>query len=322
MRLFIYEWITGGGLAEHHGPLPESLLREGLAMAMALAADANRIAEVQPVLMRDLRIQSLVAPGAEIQVVDSRADHNAKFNQLAAESDLTLLIAPETDGTLLQLVKQAESLNANLCSPGSELVELASDKEQTSNYLRRLGVPVPLGQRLEPNHPLPEVFDYPAVVKPIDGAGSQDTHMVASSADRPPAYAWPRWLEPYVPGTPLSVALLCDPQGEPTVLVPCRQRLTSDGRFAYLGGTLPLAAGLAKRATKLALHAIQALPTARGYVGVDMVLGASPDGDEDYVIEINPRLTTSYVGLRAATQDNLLQSMIDVAQSRPVQLEL
>ena len=34
----------------------------------------------------------------------------------------------------------------------------------------------------------------------------------------------------------------------------------------------------------------------RGYVGVDVVLGQ----DKLYVVDVNPRLTTSYVGLRAS----------------------
>jgi predicted ATP-grasp superfamily ATP-dependent carboligase len=48
-----------------------------------------------------------------------------------------------------------------------------------------------------------------------------------------------------------------------------------------------------------------------GYIGVDMVVGRSEA--EDAVIEINPRLTTSYVGLRTICQENLAQAMLDVA---------
>jgi predicted ATP-grasp superfamily ATP-dependent carboligase len=39
----------------------------------------------------------------------------------------------------------------------------------------------------------------------------------------------------------------------------------------------------------------------RGYVGVDVVLGER----EAALIELNPRLTTSYLGLRAAFDQNL-----------------
>jgi predicted ATP-grasp superfamily ATP-dependent carboligase len=116
-----------------------------------------------------------------------------------------------------------------------------------------------------------------------------------------------------------SVALLCG-KGARAPLAPCAQRLSDDGRFRYLGGKLPLAGGLAARATTLATRALDAMPVAVGYVGVDLVLGRDPHGSEDVVIEINPRLTTSYVGLRAAADVNLAQAMVAIAagDSRPI----
>jgi hypothetical protein len=47
-----------------------------------------------------------------------------------------------------------------------------------------------------------------------------------------------------------------------------------------------------------------------------MVLGDDPDGGDDCVIEINPRLTTSYAGLRVAARTNLAEAMLDVAAGK------
>jgi predicted ATP-grasp superfamily ATP-dependent carboligase len=136
-------------------------------------------------------------------------------------------------------------------------------------------------------------------------------------------------LEQFVPGLAASAAFLCGPAGR-TALVPCKQRLSEDGRFRYMGGELPLATGLAERATTLADRALAAIPAAQGYVGVDLVLGRDPNGNEDAVIEINPRLTTSYVGLRAAAKSNLAEAMMQAAtggqaavsfESRPLEFD-
>jgi predicted ATP-grasp superfamily ATP-dependent carboligase len=51
-------------------------------------------------------------------------------------------------------------------------------------------------------------------------------------------------------------------------------------------------------------------------VGVDLVLGRDPRGSEDVVIEVNPRLTTSYVGLRAAARSNLAEAMWLISQGQ------
>jgi predicted ATP-grasp superfamily ATP-dependent carboligase len=144
--------------------------------------------------------------------------------------------------------------------------------------------------------------------------------MVSGPRDSPPAYAWPRRLEQYVPGLAASVAVLCGPAGK-VPLVPCKQRISDDGRFRYLGGELPIAPGLAERAADLAKRAVAALPQTVGYAGVDVVLGRDPHGAEDYVIEVNPRLTTSYVGLRAAAESNLAKAMLLVAAGNAWQVE-
>src|SRR5262249_44772447 len=96
----------------------------------------------------------------------------------------------------------------------------------------------------------------------------------------------------------------------------CQQILSADGRFSYRGGKLPLEARFYRRARVLALAATAALPEPRGYLGVDLVLGEADDGSGDYVIDINPRLTTSYVGLRALARTNLAAAMLAVVGGR------
>ncbi|MEN0111980.1 MAG: ATP-grasp domain-containing protein, partial [Planctomycetota bacterium] len=209
-----------------------------------------------------------------------------------------------------------------LASPSSAFVAVAADKQACAERLAAAGVPTPDAARLEADAALPADFPYPAVVKPIDGAGSQDTHVVNHAADRPPAYAWPRRLERFVPGVAASVGVLGDGGGRLWPLPACRQRLSSDGRLAYLGGETPLAAGLARRAERLATDAVRAIGPLVGYAGVDLVLGDDPDGAADAVIEINPRLTTSCVGLRRVlSRGGLLTPMLAAARGETPAIE-
>ena len=167
---------------------------------------------------------------------------------------------------------------------------------------------------------LRETPDFPCVVKHQFGAGSVAIRRIDTQ---------PEWdalqragqldgvplgqllVQPYVPGVAASVAFLVGPNCV-VPLLPGYQRLSGDGRFTYLGGEIPLPAGLTLRAVKLARRAIDAVPGLAGYVGVDLVLGDAADGSADFAIEINPRLTTSYVGLRAMTGDNLMAKLWDV----------
>ena len=58
----------------------------------------------------------------------------------------------------------------------------------------------------------------------------------------------------------------------------------------------------------------------RGWIGIDMVLGSAENGASDFVIEINPRLTTSYIGLRRICKQNLAQVMWQAAAGETVEL--
>ena len=252
MHIFVYEWATGGGLVEEPGALPASLVREGAAMIGALAADLVRIDGCRVTALRDPRVLQLALPGCEIVDVLSKFSHGEEFERLAAEADATILIAPEFDGILLKAAQRVVASGGRLLSPSPEFIRIAANKQRTCEMLgsgrcaRRRTVSC-----IEPEEPLPADFAYPAVLKPVDGAGSQDTYLVSGPHDAPPAYAWPRRLERYMPGLAASVAVLCGPAGR-IALVPCKQRISDDGRLRYLGGELPLAAGLAERATALA----------------------------------------------------------------------
>jgi predicted ATP-grasp superfamily ATP-dependent carboligase len=96
--------------------------------------------------------------------------------------------------------------------------------------------------------------------------------------------------------------------------------LSDDGHFRYLGGSSPIEPALADRAQRLALAALACFPATRGYVGVDLILGQADDGSGDVVVEVNPRLTTSYVGLRRLLQTNLATAMLAAAAGRAVEL--
>jgi predicted ATP-grasp superfamily ATP-dependent carboligase len=313
MHIFLYEWITGGGLVEEPSPLPETLLIEGEAMLTSLATDLAAIPDAKVTVLRDARLEPLSVRGCRVVDVHSRENHLQEFSRLAAKADHTIVIAPEFDGILSTTLQLARDANANLIASSAEFVAITSNKQLTAEKLATAGVPAPKAILLDADvERLPIEFTYPGVLKPLDGAGSQHTFLVTSRFDEPPPYPWPRRLEQYIPGIAASVAFLCGPE-QCVPLAACRQHLTDDGRFGYLGGSLLWETDLAQRATKLAARALNAIPGSLGYMGVDLVLGEADDGSQDTVIEINPRLTTSYVGLRAMTHDNLAAGMLKVA---------
>lgn len=325
MRVFVYEFATAGGTGhERDHALAVELRGEGQAMLTAVVEDLTRGgADVQVLIDAELEptLHSWDVPEIDAMLVRSVDDHQRAFARSVRQADYTLLIAPETGGALLRLAERAVALGGRLLGPGPEFIAIASDKQATAEALARRQVPTPRGAPWTGPKCLGGLR-FPVVLKPRDGAGSHGVRLLRDADELEslalPASA-PFRVEEFHAGLAASVALLLGPDGASS-LVPCAQRLSGDGRFRYLGGAGPLSELVAARATALVEKAVAALPATTGYVGIDLVLGSEPTGQDDVVIEVNPRLTTSYVGLRRLYQSNLADAMLAAAGGQPPRL--
>jgi predicted ATP-grasp superfamily ATP-dependent carboligase len=100
-------------------------------------------------------------------------------------------------------------------------------------------------------------------------------------------------LQSFVPGVPMSASFLVGENARPWLIAVGIQRVPiRDGRFEYQGGSLPAPTRCPEAQIRPAIEAIAGL---RGFVGVDFIW--DPDQQHATILEINPRPTTSYVGL-------------------------
>ena len=290
-------------------------------MAAALAADFLRMPQTEVVVLRDARLPDLALPDCRQVAIHSETEERQAIEQLSRDSNHTVVIAPEMNDALADRARWVESAGGCLLSPSSEFVGHAANKGTTAQLLSEHGVPTPRATTIQSGAAPPTDFSYPAVLKPVDGAGSIGVQRITSAGDAYDAESLGSTarLESYCPGLAVGVAVLCGPGGN-IALPPCRQLLSDDGRFRYQGCETPLDESRSQRAQTLALAAIACLPPAVGYVGVDLVLGTANDGRDDVVIEINPRLTTSYLGLRQLLSTNLAAAMRSVADGDHVEL--
>jgi predicted ATP-grasp superfamily ATP-dependent carboligase len=157
------------------------------------------------------------------------------------------------------------------------------------------------------------------VVKPRRGAGSERVVLLDGSRGPPPAHEGEDLIiTPYVEGIAASVLVITGERGG-APLRACAQDLSRSGDFAYRGGWLPLAPPLEARARRLALDAVESVSGLVGFAGVDMILDAEGPGvPRDVVVEVNARLTTSYVGLRAHARTNLAAAWLAAVLGEPL----
>jgi predicted ATP-grasp superfamily ATP-dependent carboligase len=153
------------------------------------------------------------------------------------------------------------------------------------------------------------------LAKPDDGAGCEDTFLFEDAADLE------GWLahhperkyvvQPYLAGIAASVSCMMQ-AGTAVLLSVNRQHVErQDNALIFKGVSVNALPSLWQAAEKLAQQIAKAMPDLRGYVGIDVIV---QDG-ELLVLEINPRLTTSYAGLRESIGRNPAELMLQMLEN-------
>jgi predicted ATP-grasp superfamily ATP-dependent carboligase len=285
--------VTGGGLAGH--PLPASLEREGRAMRRAIAGEFAALSErnTKIIMTLDARLKAEPGPWA-VELLDE-GEHDHKVGELSRSADFTVVVAPETSGILARLTRELTRIGARILGSSTEAVELTGNKARLAKHLRDRDIDTPPTRTIVPSQGLPETTQFPAVLKPLDGAGSVDTFYLSGAADLPhKARRIPEaLLQPFVPGQPMSASFLVSREGRAWLIGMGRQRMRiRDGQFEYMGGEVPACCPGALAQVRRAVDAVEGL---FGFVGVDFIWDVHRG--HATILEVNPRPTTSLVGL-------------------------
>jgi predicted ATP-grasp superfamily ATP-dependent carboligase len=306
LDIFVCEFITGGGL--YNAPLTSALADEGDMMLHALLRDLLEIPDISLTVSRDVRLPAVSLP---VETVAVDQDPWALWQDCIAQADLVWLIAPESEGVLERLTRMVPPEKQIGCDAAS--VNIASSKLVTATLLSQHAIPiVPTWRASEP-----PLMAASWIAKPDDGAGCLETRYFDDldtmrqwlAAGRQHSHV----IQPWQPGVPASLSMLCY-QSQAWLLSANRQHVTraDNGELSYQGTQLNGMAQHWQAFAALAQQVAQAMPGLSGYVGVDLMV----QGETLTVLEINPRLTTSYVGLRQATGLNPAGLVLDLLYNR------
>jgi predicted ATP-grasp superfamily ATP-dependent carboligase len=228
------------------------------------------------------------------------SDFLAEIRRIAPGCDVGLVIAP--DHLLFSFTSVLESLTHNI-GCGSMNAMVCADKRLAASALARHGIPVPGGGGQGRR-----------VIKPVLGCGSFGVRL---STDQP---GKGELAEAYIEGEHLSVSMVgsrvtgntCSYySGDPPLLLAVNRQeiaIDSQGRFHYLGGETPVRHERQEEIVRIAASAITVLGC-QGYTGVDIVLG-----DQPYVVDVNPRITTSIVGIAACMEEEIADVLVKASR--------
>lgn len=310
MNVFVFEFVTGGGFAGK--ALPE-FLPDGEAIWQALVDDLSAIEGVDVLTLRDCRLPRPAM--SKVQIINTEAGRfEDDYQHCLAMSDAVWPVAPEGAGILESLNRGILDAGKRLLGCQPEAVHIAASKYATAQQLNCAGIAmVPTF-----TSPFLMVAKGPVVAKPDDGAGCQDTLYFYTQA------AAEEWtldqggtgfvFQPFIVGEHLSISLLCHESGCQLLSVNRQHIRLEDGQLRFHGVTINAMPDPGGRYADLALHVVSAIPGLWGYVGIDLI----DTKDGPVVLEVNPRATVSYAGLRSALGFNPAEKVLLLPDMHPL----
>ncbi|MCU0710745.1 MAG: ATP-grasp domain-containing protein [Pirellula sp.] len=329
-------------------PQMQALLHEGLEMWRAVVFDliscGHEVTSVVDPQLRELNgedIQVLKDHGLCLVEFDSARRLEENWSSAALGADRVLVIAPEIDNILESLIAHLRGQRFVVIAPSLHFLRIASDKWQT---FQSLGAHVEqpttwLASDISQVQEFPRSSGLGFVLKPRDGAGGGGCSRYETweqTLEAVLGLASPdRWIvQEWNVGRHCSVAMLVEDSGALRVLGATEQLLKFDENgFHYLGARGPLTHQETQGIENWCQQVLALIPGAFGWIGIDyLALEHEPTQDsrptessrrervdegrsELYcsnrmLIEINPRLTTSYLLYRQVYGPGLSQGLV------------
>ena len=263
-------------LAEYTTTRDPSLAPEGAAMLAVLEQSFGRCG------------YDVVLPGS--------GDFGAEIDRIAPACDMGLVIAP--DHLLARYTQILEQHTHNL-GCGFMTAALCANKVKAERVLRLHTIPVPA-----------DALAGRRVIKPVKGCGAQGVRL----SDGPTGKD--EFSQDYIEGEHFSVSLVASRvvgdaclyfSGKPPLALAVNRQyidIDAEGKFRYRGGETPVHPKREEEIVAVARNVVGVLGC-QGYCGVDVVVA-----DKVYVVDVNPRITTSLVGIAACMEEEIADILV------------
>ncbi len=335
MKILVFEYITGGGFNEQE--LPDSLANEGRLMLQALLDSLRSCAarnDITVIVMLDSRVDgSINTSGFDAAIIKREQNLHEEFARLASLCDAAWPIAPEFDGILQTLCQTVETLGKRLLTSPASAVAVTGNKFNTYQLLKKhhiATVPTRMftGAAWDRNSDDLQLMQELAglssaspvsiagqwLVKPVDGVGCTDSYILTDRQDfeqmRPRKGRYV--IQPHIQGKKTSLSCLFK-QGRGWLLCANLQQFDITGRQYSLSKIIVNYDSEISVYQDLVADIARALPELWGYAGIDLI--ETPE--QQFVLEINPRLTTSFAGINAALGINVAGIILQLLEGQP-----
>ena len=327
--ILVFEYFTASGEKD------KCIISEAEALVFALLDDLKDfnidlvINESYEEIVKDYEnVNPILITG---DVIDWLGENAANFNK-------AIFIAAENSNNLYNITKILEENDVEVYNSSSEACLIASDKFKSYEKLAGL-VPQPrsfkmkidktgywkraidnLYEKWQAEDPLTPLK---LIIKPLVGVDCEDIVVINHIEDltldldkifKPGSRIL---IQEFIDGTDVSVSLLSD--GKKAIPISFNEQFVElkNNKGTYVGGKLPYDDKYKNEAFEIAVKAVEAIDGLRGFVGVDLIINNDEkDIYSVYLLEINSRFTTPYVGLKQIANINIGKSIIELKDNK------
>ena len=323
--ILVFEYFTASGEKD------KCIISEAEALIFALLDD---LSDIQKDVVLNRSYENIIGNFENVNpifidgdVVDWLADNAAKFNK-------SIFIAAENNNNLYNITKILEENNVKTYTSTADACLKSSDKSESYEALYNI-VPQPrtfrfkidpkgywkraienLYEKWQAEDPLTKLK---IIIKPLMGVDCEDIVVLEDiedltlDLDRIFAPGSRVIVQEFIEGTDVSISLLSD--GKTAIPISLNEQFVElkDDKGTYVGGKLPFENKYKDEAFEIAKKAVEAIDGLKGFVGVDLIINADEkDLYSVYLLEINSRFTTPYVGLKEIANFNIGKSIVDL----------
>lgn len=305
-RLLIVEYVTASGVGIHH----PHLQYEAQYMLNALLNDAISLGnKTEVAVLYHVALPTLSYP---VSIFSVDTNFHKQWLQALAWAEQVFIIAPEQDYFLYQLTQEAHQAQCEVLSCSAEFIAACTDKYYFYQLLHDNFPFVIPTYRYPPLNTFKNK-EYTWIIKPREGVGCEHTYYCTNIRELNQYQHQYREMiiQPYITGTVYSACILCQAE-QWTLLCINQQYVEKDdkGQLFYRKFSVNINEPLLKKSVSQWLPQLSVLlPVTHGYIGLDFIVDKNKVA---WLLEINPRFTTSY----AALQLNNKLSFLDVLLSK------
>ena len=323
--ILVFEYFTASGEKD------KCIISEAEALIFALLDDLEGI---QKDVVLNKSYENMIGNFENVNPILIEGDVVDWLKENASRFDRAIFISAENDNNLYNITKILEENDVKTYTSTADACFMSSDKSESYEALYDI-VPQPrtfrfkidpkgywkraiehLYEKWQAEDPLTKLK---IIIKPLMGVDCEDIVVIEDIDDltldldkifTPGSRVI---VQEFIEGTDVSVSLISD--GKTALPISLNEQFVElkNDKGTYLGGKLPVENKYKDEAFEIAKKAVEAIDGLKGFVGVDLIINADEkDVYSVYLLEINSRFTTPYVGLKQIVNFNIGKTIVEL----------